>query len=34
MSLFNVILLDFNAPVPAFHNFLIPSEEKFLWFRL
>jgi hypothetical protein len=28
--LFNVIPLDFNAPVPAFHSVLIPSEEKFL----
>jgi hypothetical protein len=28
--LFNVIPLDFNAPVPAFHKFffLVPSEKK------
>jgi hypothetical protein len=25
---FNVTPLDFNAPVPAFHKFLIPSEKK------
>jgi hypothetical protein len=28
ISLFSVNPLDFNAPVPAFHNFLIPSEKK------
>jgi hypothetical protein len=27
--LFNVIPLDFNALVPAFHKFLIPSEKSF-----
>jgi hypothetical protein len=33
--LFNVIPLDFSAPVPVFHNFfLIPSEKKFFWLRL
>jgi hypothetical protein len=35
ISLFNVIPLDFNAPVPAFHTFfLIPSEKKTFWLRL
>jgi len=28
IALFNVIPLDFNAPVPAFYKFLIPSEKK------
>jgi hypothetical protein len=28
ISLCNVIPLDFNAPVPDFHKFLIPSEKK------
>jgi hypothetical protein len=32
--LFNVIPLDFNAPVTALQNFLIPSERKFFWLRL
>jgi hypothetical protein len=28
--LFNITTLDFNAPVPAFQNFLILLEEVFL----
>jgi hypothetical protein len=28
--LFNVIPLDFNAPVPEFQKFLIPSEKSLL----
>jgi hypothetical protein len=30
ISLFNVIPLDFIAPVPVFSKFLIPSEKSFL----
>jgi hypothetical protein len=30
MLLFNVISLEFNAPVPAFTSFLIQSEKSFL----
>jgi hypothetical protein len=31
ISLFNVIPLDFNSPVPEFHKFfLIPSEKRLL----
>jgi hypothetical protein len=34
ISHFNVILLDFNAPVPAFHMFLNPARKKVFWFCL
>jgi hypothetical protein len=33
--LFNVVTLDFGAPVPVFRGFLIPSEKKkVFWLRL
>jgi hypothetical protein len=28
---FKAIPLDFKAPVPAFHKFLIPSEKNVFW---
>jgi hypothetical protein len=35
MSLLNVIPLDFNAPVPAFHKFFFNSvRKKVYWLRL